>query len=443
MGNRIVVGVLFVAACSNNSHGQQPDARGPDAAPREPDAAPDSPPAAEPQLPIGAPVAIPLATLGGEAYTGPIEFGAQQQAAIVDTGSTTLAVASSTCTNCGVTPLYAPGTGATDQHQTASGRYADGSGWTAEIYQDTVALGDASAVAVKFGAITSSSNFFRNVTGTGTDIGYQGIIGLGPDGALVTGTTSYLTAVFGGGTLAEMAFQLCPDGGTMWVGGYDTTAQAAPQAVTPMMDGLPFYGVQVSDMGVAGASLHQSETAFGPTIVDTGTSIAFIPTAPLGALTSAIEASSGFQTAFAGQSLADNGCVQTSLTGAQLDAMLPPIEVSFPGVEGGQSNFIDLPATRSYLLDSGGGEWCFTFADSSELTGGSFTLSLFGDSVLHAYVTTFDIADQRMGFAPQTGCAEATVAKRVAHAHGTPWWQNDPRVHYPSPAEIQRRLGAR
>ncbi|HTR51357.1 MAG TPA: pepsin-like aspartic protease [Kofleriaceae bacterium] len=448
MGIRVagfVVGVVsFGAACNNNSTHEQPDARSPDAPPPRPDAAADAPYAAEPQLPAGTPVAIALTSIGGLAYTGPLAFGAQHFDVILDTGSTTLGVASTTCTNCGVTPLYAPGNGAVDQHQTASAQYADGSGWTGEIYQDSPALGDGPAVAVKLGAITSSNNFFRDFTGDGT-AEYQGILGLGPDGALLTGTTSYLTAAFAAGTTAEIAFQLCPDGGTMWLGGYDASKQAGPQAVTPLTGGLPFYGVEVADLGVAGVSLHQSTTAFGPTIVDTGTSIAFIPSAPLGALTSAIEATPGFTTAFGSQSLADNGCVTTSMTGAQLDAMLPPIEVAFPGITSGTSPPVDLPATRSYLMDMGGGEWCFTFADSSELTGGSFSISLFGDSVLHAYVTTFDIADQRMGFAPQTGCDEPAIAapqQHVVHAPGTPWWQHDPRVHYPSPAQIQRLVGA-
>jgi len=440
-----LVGVVsFGAACNNTSHEQPDAARSADAPPPRPDAAPDAPYAAEPQLPAGTPIAIPLTSLGGLAYTGPLAFGTQHFDVILDTGSTTLGVAAKGCTTCGVTPLYTPGTGAVDQHQTASAQYADGSGWTGEIYQDTPALGDGPAVAVKLGAITSSSNFFRSLDGTSA-IGYQGILGLGPDGALLSGTTSYLTAAFGAGTTGEIAFQLCPDGGTMWLGGYDASKQAGPQAVTPMMGGLPFYGVEVADVGVAGVSLHQSSTAFGPTIVDTGTSIAFIPSAPLAALTSAIEATPGFQTAFGSQSLANNGCVTTSMTGAQLDAMLPPIEVAFPGLATGSSPPVDLPATRSYLMDSGDGEWCFTFADSSQLTGGSFSISLFGDSVLHAYVTTFDIADQRMGFAPQTGCAEPAIAaptQHVAHVPGTPWWQHDPRVHYPSPAQMQRLVGA-
>jgi hypothetical protein len=441
MLNRIAVALAVVAFACNSNHAEKPDAAPPDAPPH-----PDASIADEPQLPTGTPLAIPLATIQGLAYTGRLGFGTQHQAVILDTGSSTLGVAAATCTNCGVTPLYMPGTGAVDQHQTASSMFADGSGWSGEIYQDAVTLGTMPVASVKFAAITSSNNFFRSFDGTGT-IDYQGILGLGPDGALLQGTTSYLSTEISGGMFGEMAFQLCPDGGTMWMGGYDASKQAAPQAVTPMShSGLPFYAVQVADMAVAGAGLGQNTSAFGPTIIDTGTSIAFIPTAPLTALTNAIEASPGFQSAFAGQSLANNGCVMTTMTASQIDATLPPLSIAYPGVTSGQSPFVDLPATHSYLIFMGNNEWCFAFGDSAMLTGGAFKVSLFGDSLLASYITTFDVADQRMGFAPETGCHQANIAqlapaaRPVVHPPGVPWWQHDPRVRYPSPAEVQRRF---
>jgi hypothetical protein len=138
------------------------------------------------------------------------------------------------------------------------------------------------------------------------------------------------------------------------------------------------------------------------------------------------------------------GCVSTSMTGAQIDAMLPSLGVAFPGIGAGNSPYVDLPATRSYLFPAGGGQWCYGFADSQELTGGQFTASLFGDSILASWITTIDIADNKIGFAPQQGCSEASsdVAKRpaIAMKPGIPWWKQDPRVRYPDPAEFQRRM---
>jgi hypothetical protein len=441
----VLLGVMALAgACggSDLSHQGKADAAQPDT-PRLPDAPTDAPFAVETPLPTGTPVAIPLASLGAMSYTGRLSFGNQHQAVILDTGSSTLGVAGSTCTTCGVTPLYAAGSGAVDQHQTASSMYADGTGWTGEIYKDTVALGSGRAVALKFGDITSSSGFFRDLGGNST-IAYQGILGLGPDAALIAGTTSYLSTVFAGGTMGEIAFELCHDDGTMWLGGYDPSKQAGPQAVTGMQSSLPIYAVEVADMGVAGMTLNQTTSAFGPTIIDTGTSISFIPTDPLNALTTAIESSAGFQAAFAGQSLSSNsGCVTSSMTAAQLDAMLPPIEVTFPGLQGGNSPPVDLPATSSYFVHLGD-MWCFAFADSAQLTGGQATVSLFGDSLLRAWVTTFDIAGHRMGFAPQSGCATTTMARTTQPVaplvQGMPWWKQDPRVRYPSPTEVERRL---
>nr|HEX4313454.1 pepsin-like aspartyl protease [Kofleriaceae bacterium] len=450
---RILVGALAVSACGGSSNNNHPDAShqqdASHADTKQVDAAEaiDAAPAAETPLPTGAPVVIPLKTISQISYTGPLQTGGQAQDVILDTGSTTLGIAASTCTNCGVAPLYTPGKGAVDQKKTASSMYADQTGWDSEIFSDTVQLGSAASTSVKFGAINSSNGFFRDFDGTG--VKYEGILGLGPDLNLIQGTTSYVTGVFGGGVAKEMAFQLCPDGGTMWLGGYDPTAQAGPQAVTPMvtlMGQQPFYMVDTANMSVGHASLGLTSADFGPTILDTGTSIAFIPTAALNGMTSAIEASAGYQAAFGTQSLTDGeGCVQTTLTGAQIDAMLPPIGVSFPGVGPGNSEFVDLPATRSYLVPEGGGLWCYGMADATQLTGGQFTASLFGDSLLAAWTTTIDIDDDKVGFAPQQGCSQADsdVSKRPALVlePGIPWWKQDPRVRTPDPVAFRRKLG--
>lgn len=425
--------LLFLIACGGGSS-HHPDAAPPP--PPPPDAAPDAPNFSSSY------VAIPLTSVDALTYTAPLMLpGNPTQQVIVDTGSSTLAVASSTCTSCGVSPLYMPSAGAVDQHKTTSSMYGDGSGWTAEVYQDMVQLGSAATVQVDFGAITSSSGFFRNLgNGSGT-IPYQGIMGLGSDALLTMGTTSYPTAAFMAGTAKQMAFQLCPDTGTMWLGGVDPAAEASAPAITPMVSGFPYYAVNVSDVAVGGTSLGVAQSGFGPTIVDTGTSISFIPNAALTKLSTAITSSPGYSAVFGTQALSDMTCMTTSKTASQIDAMLPPLEVTFPGAQGMPA---DVPATKSYLFDAGGGMWCFAFADSSQLFGG-FTASLVGDSLLAGYTTTFDVGNHQIGFALQQGCHEASlvVARPAPHYQaGTPWWKQDPRVRTPSPDAIRQRLAA-
>ena len=433
--------LILVAACGGGGGGNnQPPVDAPPAhpdAPSTPDATPDAPP-----VPTGT-VAITLKSLDALAYTAPLTLGGtQHQDVIVDTGSSSLGVAASGCSNCGVTPLYMPGSSAVDQHAPTSAMYGDGSGWSGEIYQDMVALGMAATVPVKFSAITSSSMFFRSFD-TGAPQ-YQGIMGLGPDALLSMGTTSYVSAAVTAGMTPVMAFRMCQDSGTMWLGGVDPAAQGPSPVTTPMTAGFPFYAVNVSDVAVAGTSLGVQQSGYGPTIIDTGTSISFIPTAALTALTSAISGSTGYKAVFGTQALSEMTCMTTDMTAAQIDAMLPPLEVTFAGATGTPA---DVPATRSYLVAAGGNMWCYAFGDSSQLFGNAITASLYGDSLLAGYTTSFDVGNKQMTFAPEAGCATPHASPALAHpaphyTPGIPWWRQDPRVHLPTPAKIQHWLAA-
>ncbi len=304
---------------------------------------------------------------------------------------------------------------------------------------------------MKFVSISSSSGFFRDISGSG-NIGYQGILGLAPDTDLITGTTSYITPLFGsGGVHSEFAFQLCSDSGTMWIGGGDPHAEDSAPAFTPMGTMIPgSYTVAVARMALGTGSDLGGTSDFGPTIIDTGTSIAFIPAGPLGTLTTQIQASSGYKTVFATQSLtAGQGCVMTTMTSAQVDAALPPLHLAFPSSSGSPSGFVDLEPTHSYLFFAGtmAGQngYCFALADSAML-GAPVALSLFGDTMLASYETIFDIANNQMGFAKETGCAEATAdldlpaSAAPAYTPDRPWWQQDARVRTPDPAQLRRRL---
>jgi len=380
---------LGAAGCGSSN-----DAAKPDAPPVQMDTAPT------PDAPVhqDGVVAIPLTALGG-GYSAKLQLGGASFDVIVDTGSTTTAVASAMCSNCNVTPAYS-GAGATDLHQTASAQYGSGS-WQGEIFEDGAVMGTRASVALDFASITSQKGFFQGPA-------FQGILGLGPDGLLLPHTTSYLTKLIGTGMTGQVAFQLCADSGTMWLGGFDPAAATSAPAFTPLNSGAPYYIVSVgaASMG-SGAALTGSD--FGPTIIDTGTTQTFVPTAVLTAVSNAVSGSAGYKSAFGTQTLDNMNGLTTTMTAAQLDQALPPLSVTFAGA----ATPISIPATSSYLADFGNGTYLFTFADSSQLFGSSQKVSLFGNTLLSGLLTVVDVDHKQMGFAPQAGCTPPHARKLV------------------------------
>src|SRR5205823_6228097 len=159
---------------------------------------------------------------------------------------------------------------------------------------------------------TSQKTFFD-----GNQNAFQGLLGLGGDGLLTQGTTSYLDEVAAAGVTDIQAFEMCDgNGGTMWLGGFDPAATAAAPQHTPM------------------------------------------------------------------------------------SAALPPLTLTFPGTSGTVT--ASAPATHSYLLDAGGGMWCIGMVDNAQL---GVNITLMGDIGLRGFVTVFDRTKNRVGFAPEKGCA--------------------------------------
>ena len=315
--------------------------------------------------------------------------------------------------------------------------------WDGEVYKDNVGLGGGPTVAtLKFDSITDDTGFFRG--------GYDGIMGFGPDTALLPGTTSYITGAIAGGLNSRFAFQLCP-GHRLACGSAASIRRRPPRApVYSNLDaGVPFniyYAVQVSGAQLGSADLGIAAADFGPTIIDTGTSISFVPSAVLTKLENGIKDSAGYKAVFGTQSLTSQDGVQTTMSSSQIDSMLPPLALVFPG----SSTPVSIPASRSYLSYEGsmGGQnyYVFAFQDSSQLFGQGGNASLFGDSLLAGMVAVFDIGNSQVGFSPQAGCHAADVDRRerpvIHHTPGTPWWKDDPRVHLPPNLPIKLDVGA-
>ena len=358
---------------------------------------------------VAAKNAIPLTSPDGSFYTANLLIGAQSFALDLDTGSSTTGIASSGCSSCssaGVTDLYTPSSTATTMHNTAQAQYGDGSGWSGDIYADQVGLANGTPnVPLNLVAITQQDGFFQ-------DSSYDGILGLGPDELLEQGTSSYIEAVSTAGVKPLMAFELCAQTGTMWLGDFDTAAAVEAPQFTPSQESNnnPFYAVDLNDIAIDGVSLGFGSSTFQQPIVDTGTSLWYAPQQVITALTNKVNASSGFASLFAGQSLSENNCQQapagTSL--AAVNAALPKMSLGFPKASGGKFS-ISVDATSSYLMPSGGDQYCLGVFDDQGSGG------IMGDSILRAFVTVIDTQNSVIGFGADQGCA-AVDAERRAHS---------------------------
>jgi len=173
------------------------------------------------------PIALPLYVCEPLAYTTPVTIGGTQTfQMIVDTGSATMGVASSSCTDCNVLPYYTPGPTAVDQDITAANSFGRGY-WQGEVYQDNVNMGASPAAPVEFIAVTEAQELFVAGGCSSASGGNQGLIGFSPPGALVYGTTNFFTdLVAATGMPSVFATELCDNGGTLWLGGYDPAAIA-------------------------------------------------------------------------------------------------------------------------------------------------------------------------------------------------------------------------
>jgi hypothetical protein len=364
-------------------------------------------------------ITVPLTGCNEGAYLAEVEIGSQSFELMVDTGSGTLAVASTTCATCGVSPLYTPGPQAVDDDASVMDIYGDGldasggsgGGWIGEVYTDRVSAGGGAAAAVpmKLGAMTSQTNFFFPLQCGAAILPWQGLVGLAP-GTARPGTDGYFAALVASRSLPNVfATQLCGEGGYWWLGGYDPTHTTAPPQYTPVSPSVNQKGawvVNMSQLVIEGTTM---DLPVGDTLLDTGDNTFSLPPAVFSTMSTAITSSSGFQAAFLGDAGPDAGgssffenfdCAYTSLTKEQLDSALPPVTLVF-----GSSPSISVTAvaTESYLAPNGGGVWCATMFSTAQDGDTQFVATL-GSAVLASNIVIFDQERGRVGFAPHTPC---------------------------------------
>ncbi len=369
--------------------------------------------------------AIPLSSPEGadELYDAQVSIGNQVFALSIDTGSTTLGVAGATCTaGCtGVSPRYTPSSTATDTGLSVSTMYADGSGWSGTIYSDTVGLGEGSpSVELNLADITHASSFFF-------ENDYQGILGLGPQQNAEPNTTGYIPLAVSSGLNDVFAFELCDTtggaAGTLWLGGDGSPGAVQRTPLVPISNSNPFYAINVNGMSLGTTVIaSNASSTFQQPVIDTGTSLFYVPTSVYTAFKSALSASSQFKTLFGNRTFSSDCVTDVSVTDADVESQLPLLALSVPNATSGQSDVVlQAGALDTYLYNAGGGQYCLAIQD-----GGTQDASTFGDAFMQAFHIVIDVDGGRVEFAEPTSCASPQI-RRIHHPtqtgpHRPPRW---------------------
>jgi hypothetical protein len=355
---------------------------------------------------------VPLTACTQLAYTAPVSIGTQTFPLFLDTGSTTLGVAGAGCTTCNVTPLYMPGSTATDTNMTASQQFEIGS-WSGEIYQDSVGLASGPSVPMRFVSITSQKGFFRSSISCGASGTFDGVIGFARAPEALPDTDPFFDQlVTATGIPNVFATELCDNGGTLWLGGFDPAATTAPPQYTPVTTDIvgDYYdSVDLETLSVGGTSVTVTIPGGGyaDTVLDTGTSAIVLQPSAVLALAGAIAGTPGFQQVFGGDggtSFLTNGlaCANIPQTKAEIDAVLPPLTLTFG--TGAAAITVQALATESYLYPYAGLGWCAAFDAFEPSTDAPFA-AILGSPILRSNVIVFDRDSSQVGFAPHAPCS--------------------------------------
>jgi len=312
-------------------------------------------------------------------YTAPIKVGSQTFDLIVDTGSSNTWVGANT--------KFSAGTTGKSTGKSVSVSYGSGS-FSGTEYTDAVTFAGLTVSSQSIGVASTSSGFS----------GVDGIFGVGPVGltqGTVSGTSTvptFLDNLFKQGQISTevLGVSFKPESGSdqddvngeLTLGGTDSSKYSGSITYTPTLSSgsfAPYWGITVSSIKYGSTSVLGSNGA----IVDTGTTLIYIPTTGYNKFLSAAggktDSSSGlakFMTKPTGNLVFSIGGTSFTLTPAQY--LVPTAEYSLFGLS---SN-----AYYSWVGDGGS-------------SGVDF---IVGQKFLENYYSVFDTTNGRVGFATRT-----------------------------------------
>ncbi|KAF8171071.1 putative aspartic protease [Mycena galopus ATCC 62051] len=323
-------------------------------------------------------VGVAPATNEDDTYVTATTVGTQTFELIVDTGSSNLWIGSGT--------KYTPGSTSTDTGKTFEVEYGSGTVSGTE-YTDTVVLGGLTITKQGLGDGTKSSGFK----------GVDGIVGFGPVDLTedtVSGSTTIPTVInnlFTQGTISTqvLGVSFAPESGSdeddangsLALGGTDSTkftgdiAYVAKTSTSPYSE---YWGITVSEIAYNGKSIGASASA----IVDTGTTLIYIPTA---AYNSFLSASGGKTDSSSGlPSWTTLPTENLAFTIGGVSYTLTPSQFTIPT---DQYDFYELSTGKFYGWIAAGG---------TEAADVNF---IIGQKFLENYYSVFDTTNNQVGFA--------------------------------------------
>jgi len=343
-------------------------------------------------------------------FSVPVSIGSSRSTfnLIVDTGSTTMAVASSRCTGCHVSPLWSASS-STQQQYTAgpvTSIYASNTGWSGQAYKDSVSIGSASATLIFSSIDSTQGSFFQSAGCDGSSRGNtnQGIMGFAYSRLALPPTQGFFQQWQSQTNGANIfTIQMCQRSGNLWIGGYDNQYKGRFRW-TPIVDTI-WYSVHINSVSVNGQTLSLSSTQLNPgdSAVDSGTTMTILPSALYTSIVNSISSNSAFVNAFGSSFLTAGYCSKprNGHTITQLNNELPRITYNFGGINGDTPLSLTLNPISSYLYVIQSGN---TWLVCPGLVNGGNNGAVFGYTFMNQFIVAFDVGMNRLGFAPCDNC---------------------------------------
>jgi hypothetical protein len=325
-------------------------------------------------------------------YSVQLTVGGQEFRALVDTGSSLLALAAAP-TSAGCTQFYTGNCSGGSIEQS----YGSGS-WTGRVCMEAlVSMGGLSAGSPRFAGILAVHRFLAQCAPGVTSVLAQGIVGMAYPSLLPTGadapTQTLMDSVVQQSGISDIfSMQCCgwdgaaPGGGTLVLGGIDPSLYTGKIAYTPVTN-PSFYCVQMSSPASSDgtADLCGADSRDGNAVVDSGTSYLQLTADAYNAILAPVAEKLNREVA----QLASIPLTATDLS--ELD--LPNLEIILAG-----GVTLSIPPHKYYQPYPRNGKYCYLLW----VKQGDF--NILGQVVLEAYYTVFDRENDRVGFALIAGC---------------------------------------
>ncbi|RYF03242.1 MAG: hypothetical protein EOO40_12425, partial [Deltaproteobacteria bacterium] len=161
------------------------------------------------------------------------------------------------------------------------------------------------------------------------------------------------------------------------------------------------------DVQMNGSTLALSSADLGTIMLDTGSTYSTVTSNFFNRLKNRLEADSGWMQLFRAGDFANQACVISSMSRAQIDALLPQMGLSFTSTTGGTFTVM-IPATSSYLdafVDPSSQKlaWCVGMLADDNLSRYS---AIFGMAMMNQKIIVFDVDGGRVGFGQQKSCTQ-------------------------------------